>query len=339
MTKIAIVGEAWGEEEEKQRMPFVGASGWHLTKMLEEAGINRHECFLTNTFNLHPVKNDLDTLCVPKKDDRLGLPPLKTGKYLHHQYAGELTRLYNELSQVRPNIILALGNTACWALLLNTGISKIRGTVSATIKPPGIKCLPAYHPAAVLRDWSLRPVTILDFMKAKRQSEFPEIRRPKRYVYTEPDLQTLYSWAEEFIPGAPYLSLDIETKGQLIDCIGFATSRDNAICVPFMDLRKPDGNYWPTAQDELAALDFVARLCATKLKKVGQNLLFDLNFIWRHWGITVDVSMGFEDTMLMHHALHPESPKGLGFLGSVYTDEPAWKTMRPRGKSTIKRDD
>jgi hypothetical protein len=50
MTQIAIVGEAWGAEEERQRVPFVGAAGWQLTQMLNEAGINRsrlfpHKCF------------------------------------------------------------------------------------------------------------------------------------------------------------------------------------------------------------------------------------------------------------------------------------------------------
>jgi hypothetical protein len=35
--------------------------------------------------------------------------------------------------------------------------------------------------------------------------------------------------------------------------------------------------------------------------------------------------------MLLHHAIHPEMRKGLGFLGSIYTDEPSWKLMRKRG--------
>ena len=45
-----------------------------------------------------------------------------------------------------------------------------------------------------------------------------------------------------------------------------------------------------------------------------------------------------EDTMLLHHALYPESLKGLGFLGSIYCDEGAWKGMR-KGTETIKRED
>jgi len=44
------------------------------------------------------------------------------------------------------------------------------------------------------------------------------------------------------------------------------------------------------------------------------------------------------DTMLLHHALQPESLKGLGFLGSIYTDHGPWKAER-KGTDTIKRDE
>jgi len=43
--------------------------------------------------------------------------------------------------------------------------------------------------------------------------------------------------------------------------------------------------------------------------------------------------------MLLHHALQPESLKGLGYLGSIYTNEHNWKIMRDRVTKTIKRDD
>ena len=71
--------------------------------------------------------------------------------------------------------------------------------------------------------------------------------------------------------------------------------------------------------------------------KVFQNGLYDISFLWRSYRIkTVNAE---HDTMLLHHALHPESPKGLDFLGSVYTNHASWKLMRPRGKQTIKRDE
>ena len=53
-----LVGEAWGEQEEYQRTPFVGASGAELNRMLHEAGIMRSECFVTNLVNARPPSND-----------------------------------------------------------------------------------------------------------------------------------------------------------------------------------------------------------------------------------------------------------------------------------------
>ena len=133
MLKLAIVGEAWGELEERTRNPFSGAAGYELTRMLDEAGIARRECFLTNVFNLRPDRNDIETLCAAGVDAWREMPPLKPGKHVHRKYACELDRLYNELSSLRPNLILALGNTASWATLFSTGISKIRGTVSEAV--------------------------------------------------------------------------------------------------------------------------------------------------------------------------------------------------------------
>jgi len=337
--KLAIVGEAWGEQEERERTPFVGPSGYLLTQMLREAGIERTECYLTNVFNLRPPGNDLSHLCVNKRESTTGLPPLATGKYLDAQYLPELVRLFGELQDVRPNLVLALGNTAAWALLRNAGISKIRGTVTQTafdIDGRRVKVLPAYHPAAILRQWDLRHVTVLDFQKAKLEAEFPEIRRPARQVFIEPTLEDLQWFEDEHLKDAKQMSVDIETHGRQITCIGFAPTPQVAISVPFTDERKPGCNYWPTQAEELAAWAFVRRWLASPIRKIFQNGLYDLQFIWKYGMAVANCE---DDSMLLHHSLQPESPKGLAFLGSVYTNESSWKLMRARGKKTIKADE
>src|SRR6266705_1173379 len=237
--KIAIVGESWGAEEEIQRAPFVGTSGWELTKMLSEAGIHRADCFLTNCFNLRPPGgNDIENLCTSKSDGLVKLGPLKAGKYIRHEYHSELRRLYDELENVRANVIIALGGTATWALLGHTGISKIRGTVVLSQRGSLIwKVLPTFHPAAILRDYSLRPVTVLDLAKAKRESDYPDIRRPERTVYIEPSLDDMEWYLENLLRHAPVISFDIETFGEQITCIGFAAGPTSAMVVPFRDLR------------------------------------------------------------------------------------------------------
>jgi uracil-DNA glycosylase len=339
LTKLAIVGEAWGEEEERQQLPFVGASGQELTRILSDAGIDRSQCYLTNVFNLRPPGgNNIENLCGSKKDVGKGYPypMLKQGKYILPQYLSELQRLKKELEDVRPNLILATGNVPTWALLQRTGITAIRGTVSPCVLVAGLKVLPTYHPAAILRQWDLRHVTVLDCIKAKREADYPEIRIPKRRVYV-PETPAECRQIVQNLAAAPELSLDIETVAGQISCVGFAPNKDEAYVFPFIDYTRPGNSYWSTLDDELHAWACVRDLCGNDSFKVGQNLLYDMQYLWRVYGITVRRVL--HDTMLMHHALQPESPKGLGFLGSVYTNEPAWKVNRPRGKEELKKDD
>lgn len=338
MTEIAIIGEAWGAEEERERAPFVGSSGYLLTKMLEEASIRRADCFLTNVLNLRPPNNKLEALCGPKPEGIKGFPAITKAKYLREEFAPELDRLGRELVEVNPNLIIALGNTALWALCGRTAITKARGTTClSTHTVSGFKVLPTYHPAAVGRQWQLRPVTVVDLCKAERESHFAEIRRPKREIWIEPELEDLEEFYERYIsPNAP-ISVDIETVGTSITCIGFAVGTSHAIVIPFLDPRRKTRSYWPDPASERAAWEFVRRVLEDgKLAKVFQNGLYDIAFIWRTKGIKIFGAE--EDTMLLHHAMQPESLKGLGFLGSVYTDEGAWKQMRTRS-TTIKKDD
>lgn len=336
MPKIVLVGEAWGEHEERARSPFVGPSGHELTRMLSEGGIHRADCHLTNVFNLRPKPtNDIENLCGSVKQGPF--PPLRAGKYLLPEYHAEVWRLHKELRDLKPNIAILLGNTAAWALLGNSGISKIRGTVTGSHTIAGLKCLPTYHPTAILRQWDLRAVTVLDFAKAKRESEFPDIRRPRRDVYIEPTPRDMEWYYDNFLRPARRISFDIETSGNQITCIGFAPDDRSALVVPFVDPRRTGFSYWPTLAEELWAWTFVAKVLDLPQPKIAQNGLYDIHFLWRGYGITV---RNFEDdTMLLHHALYPESEKGLAFLGSVYTNEASWKMMRQRGKTTIKRDE
>lgn len=332
MAKMMLVGEAWGEKEEEARAPFVGTSGWMLDGMLSQVGISRSECYLTNVFNLRPKpSNDVKNFCGTKAEGIPGMPVLQRGKYVLKRYAPELERLYNEIKSERPNIIVALGATAAWALLHSTGIKAIRGA-TAPVHPAvasrvgyEAKVLPTYHPAAIAREYTLRPVTLSDLDKAKRESEFPELRRPQREIWIRPTLEDLHIYEQQFINPCELLSSDIETASDQITCIGFAPDAGSALVIPFHSKGQPDGNYWQTIEEELIAWSFVRRWLADK-PTVFQNGMYDVQFLWRRYGIPVPLAQ--EDTMLLHHAWQPEMQKGLGFLATLYTDEASWKFMR-----------
>lgn len=368
--KIVFVGEAYGEQEELYGKAMVGPTGIELLKLCHEAGIisltradwknfsefwnTRDGAYVdlvwqefphihrTNVINQRPFHNKLEAFCGTKAEGIKGWPAVIKGKYLLAQFRPELERLAEEIDDLNPNLVVALGNTAMWALLGQTAITKNRGTTSISSHTiTGFKVLPTYHPAAIFQQYKIRPVVVIDLQKAQREMEFPEIRRPARQIWIDPTLEDLEEFYDRFI--APLkgttrlLSVDIETAGTIITSIGFAPAPDKAIVIPFTDPRKKNRLYWPTAADESIAKRFVKRILEDpSIRKLFQNGLYDIAFLWRSDGIR---TFGAEDdTMLLHHALQPESLKSLGFLGSIYTDEGSWKQLR-EDIETIKRDD
>lgn len=356
--KVLILGEAPGEQEERLGIPFVGASGKELDRMLSEAGWNPGSIYMTNVFWTRPPNNNLQALTVSAKDWKtisaiasqppsgqlssptsMPLPPLKLEnkiRHLHPNLYPELERLRQEIEEVNPNLILALGNTALWFLTGRQNISSMRGTTlsSQPICGRSYKVLPTYHPAAVLRQWDLRPIVVADLMKAKRQAEFPEIRRPKRLIIHSPSLTEIADYLGSLVLDLP-LAVDIETRLGQITEIGFSQDPTLALVVPFIQGFKD--HYWASPGEEVAALRLVQAVLQHPCPKVLQNGLYDIQYIWKTWGFPPRNCL--YDTMLRHHSLFPELPKGLGFLGSIYTDEPAWKIMRNKKDTVEKRDD
>lgn len=365
MTKdLAIVGEAYGEEEERTGIAFFGKAGQELSRMLSESGIDRDRCFITNVFNRRPPNNDLKSFCLSKIDasrayasehlPRLAaahpeydwpklytFPPLcGPGKFLHPSYLGELARLRGELEKLKPKLVLALGNTPCWALLGRTGIGKLRGYIYQSTLLPGGSVLPTYHPAAILRQWSQRPIGLADFAKAKKFLEdfAASGAAPARVsgtLWLEPTIEDCELWWSIHVGGQPSkpLSIDIETNRGLITAVGFGV-RDSAISIPFRDRRRGTGSYWESPEAEARAWGLVRAWFASPNPKVFQNAIYDLSYLWGKMGLLLCGRV--EDTMLQHHALHPELAKDLGFLGGTYTDNIAWKNLRKQADMKAK---
>lgn len=334
--RIAIVGEAYGEEEARKGRPFVGGSGRILNWFLRQAGINRRECHVTNVFNLRPPSNQLDKLLGPKAESVPGFPPIRQGKYIKAEYAPELSRLEAELNAYSPTLILALGNTALVATTGLAGIKKMRG-YPIWSERYNCKVLATYHPAAVMRQWSLNPIVHADMDKVVRESAFLEIRRPNRQIWIEPELKDLDVFYTNFIlPNQREpLSVDIETQAGQITCIGFAPTHEVALVLPFVDWRAADCNYWPTLDEELQALRWARKVLESATRVVGQNFAYDIKYLYKY---RIRVPGYTDDTMIHSHAQQPELEKSLNFLASVHTNEPSWKFMRTDIK-TIKTED
>lgn len=352
---VVLIGEAWGEQEVIGRRPFLGASGHELARMLAQSGLgpplpskpwmDRRDLanywadsgfLISNVFAMRPASdsNDLSVCCVSKKEVPSDYPhkPLSQGKYISPEFLSEVSRLHTELSAYPRNLIIPLGATALWATLGGGSINNLRGVLH---RSPFGKCLPTFHPANILRNWSQRPIVIADFMKAQRESLFPEIRRPSRQILINPTLSEIGDWITRALKLGRPLACDIETANKQITQVGFALSPSDALVIPLLDRRNPDGSFWPTLQSESQVWLKIKEVLESPIVKVGQNFLYDLQYIVR---MGIRPQNCISDTMLLHHALYPEMQKGLGFLASLYADAHAWKLMRHRTEE-LKRDE
>ena len=128
---LMFIGEGPGEQEDLQGLPFIGRSGKLLTQSIEEMGLTRNEVFITSIVKCRPPKNR---------------NPTKT------EIKACKTYLQAQLEVIAPQIICTLGLPATQTLLgSKEGIGKLRGK---WFDYNGIKLMPTFHPAYLLRSQS-----------------------------------------------------------------------------------------------------------------------------------------------------------------------------------------
>jgi len=310
-SNIAIIGEAPGMTEELEGRPFCGQSGNILNMKLHTIGVARQECYITNVVKTRPPGNDFSIYWkkhIPK-------PELLQAR----------DELLNELEASKANIFIALGSNALWALTGQSSIGKWRGSIMECKLPSGrvVKTIGTYHPAAVLRQWSFGAIVSRDFKKALEQSAFPEVLLPQRNLIIEPTYGDIESFVSKgynacFNLKQPFLTYDIETSHNLITCCSIAFSKNEAISIPTTKA------YWGGMSSLKKVLDTLEWLLTRpELTKVGQNISFDIQYLFRAFKILP--SKPWYDTMIAQHSCYSEMPKGLGFLASLYTNEPYYK--------------
>lgn len=129
--ELMFVGEAPGAGEDATGRPFVGRAGQLLTKMIEAIGMKREEVYIANILKSRPPGNRN-----PEADETAACKPF----------------LLRQIAVIRPKLIVTLGNPATQGLLeTKVGITKLRGEFQDYPRIAGIKVLPTFHPAFLLR--------------------------------------------------------------------------------------------------------------------------------------------------------------------------------------------
>ena len=334
---IAFVGEAPGEEEAFAGAPFVGRSGWLIRAMCRDANIPINHCLITNSFDTRPVENNVKLFFLNKTEYKKWRGENANAElrghggygYIRPDHVYNTDRLAAELREYKPRIIVALGGTAMWVLTGEHKITEYRGTITrASELGLDIPVIPTFHPAAVLRQWELRPTVVMDLIKARLVAEGMSTSPPERELWINPTLTEVLEFVDTYVKPSPIIGVDIETHWveRLIRCIGISPDPHHCLVIPLIHTfnEKNSYSYWKP-EEELVVRKILALILEdTTKKKLFHNAAYDVQWLANEGMYTRGE---IEDTMILHHALQPELPKKLGFLGSIYTNEIAWKHM------------
>ncbi|MFI5240925.1 MAG: uracil-DNA glycosylase [Microgenomates group bacterium] len=156
-TKILLIGEGPGRNEDIQGEPFVGQAGKLLDKLLILAGLERKKVFITNVVHHRPPEN---------RD------PLPEEISAYGEYLNEIIKIIN------PKLILTLGRFSMAKFLPNVFISGVHGKkYDVSWNKKNISVVPMYHPAASLRNGNVLEQEKKDFVSLKDM--LPEILSSK----------------------------------------------------------------------------------------------------------------------------------------------------------------
>jgi DNA polymerase len=139
-SEVVFIGEAPGEQEDKQGKPFVGNAGKLLSELLGTIGLKREDVYITNVVKFRPPENR-----DPTPEEKEACMPF----------------LQAELSIIKPKVVVPLGRHALTHFFAKTTISDAHG--KPHVLTDGLTVFPIYHPAAALHNPGLRQALKDDF--------------------------------------------------------------------------------------------------------------------------------------------------------------------------------
>ncbi|MCB9819922.1 uracil-DNA glycosylase [Candidatus Nomurabacteria bacterium] len=145
---IVFIGEAPGKKEDERGLPFVGASGRFLDEMLNAAGMDRGDVYITNIVKYRPPNNR-----DPSREEKAEFWPY----------------LMRQIEIISPRVVVTLGRHSGMCFIPDLVISRDHGKGrNVKFHENEFLVIPLYHPAAALYNGSMRQVLIDDFLHAAK---------------------------------------------------------------------------------------------------------------------------------------------------------------------------
>jgi uracil-DNA glycosylase family 4 len=312
-SKMFFLGEAPGEVEDQTGLPFQNphGAGKIFNLIMSQVGINRRDVRIRNVALQRPPNNDMSHFFY---DKRCTVPKPELVQWIEE--------LRQELEESRPNVVVALGHYALWALTGEKKISTARGYITESTLVPGLKVLPTYHPQNINYEWKNFPIAVFDVRKALFHSDKPKIALDKTRYIAPATFTMFMDYLETIRKGNKRFSFDIEAHvGTAYPyLLGVADSPNFGMSFYNMKGSDPTISYHQEAQlwHKLAE---VGKACEV----IMHNVCYDKAVMWHHHQILFENI--WMDTLIAAHVIWPEFPRDLGFLGSILLDVPRWKNL------------
>lgn len=304
---------------------YLSGTGYTYQSMLANVNLKREQIFTTCLFGTYG--KSLREYYYDRECTKI--------KYEHVHY---IKLLLDELLKL-PNlkIIMPLGDGSLQAITGLKGITNYRGSILPVSdefckeKKNVWKVIPTLSPRDVNVNYPLRVYVNIDLKKALKQKDIKDFVKPIRRMIVNPSFIQASSYLEDILKYKRKISVDIETKGRDITCIGFAVSPVDSICIPFYHTNMK--KYWINIQESNFIENLVKSIVNDEnIPKIYQNGMFDTwvmgNSGYKPRGLVFD-------TMYAQHLLFCELEKDLGTLTSIYTDENYYKFERVQAKKVF----
>lgn len=308
-----------------------------------------------NCGNLQTTYTGYKLEALPVDQDWFSVPHQKD-LYISRELSSQVKGLLEEITKVKPKMILVVGKWSYFFLVGNVAVSQTMNSGSSQKPMGGLAkhraSLEELHPS-----WGLEPTLVFPLLppitKQRSPDKIPVMKwdyakvgdiydeltkgsKDVNYYLTQnkelilgTDFTLVCDWFKELLAQlveAPVLvSVDIETRWSAsIDCIGFAYEKDSGICVPFSTLGS--ASFW-SEDEELEIYRLMSRvLTHPNCRNTLQNGSYDAAFIYKFWLIELPIAF---DTMIAHHVLYNSMQKDLAFLASVYCENfKYWKDLQ-----------
>lgn len=158
-SKILFVGEAPGRNEDEQGIPFVGAAGKNLDKLLEKVGLSIDDIYIANILKCRPPENRNPTV---------------------DEIKAHTPWLIEQIKEMKPRVVCSLGNYATKFFLSGgdienmekqPGITQVHGKIKdIEINGVKVKLIPLFHPAAIIYNRNLLPLWEKDMEIVKKET-------------------------------------------------------------------------------------------------------------------------------------------------------------------------